>query len=117
MYRRGGSSPPSPLHNRRSRRRCKQEQPTSRCGQVSGADGDNKIAGGAGNDAEIIGDHRAANPSGASGDDDLLGDAGNDDLHGDSFADGIESGDGQDKCDGGPTTDTAANCKEEIGIP
>jgi Ca2+-binding RTX toxin-like protein len=71
---------------------------------------------GQGDDVEIIGDHRAANPSGASGDDDLFGDAGNDGLHGDSFADGIDSGNGEDTCDGGPHTDTAANCEEKIGI-
>jgi hypothetical protein len=92
---------------------------------ISGEGGDDTIAGGDGNDAEIVGDHLAANPSGASGDDDLFGDAGNDGLHGDSFAPAtpgppatlpIDSGNGEDKCDGGPHTDTAANCEEKISI-
>jgi hypothetical protein len=93
---------------------------------ISGQGGDDKIAGGSGNDAEIIGDHLAANPSGASGDDDLFGDAGNDGLHGDSFAPAttgppatlpIDSGNGQDSCDGGLDTDTAANCEVLAGVP
>ena len=74
------------------------------------------IEGQAGNDTEIIGDHRAANPSGASGDDDLFGNVGNDGLHGDSFAPTIDSGNGQDRCDGAAGTDTAANCEVLAGV-
>jgi Ca2+-binding RTX toxin-like protein len=55
---------------------------------VSGAGGNDSITAGAGNDAEIVGDHRVINPSGASGDDELFGNAGNDGLRSDSFRDG-----------------------------
>ena len=90
---------------------------------ISGQGGDDTIAGGDGNDAQIVGDHLAANPSGASGEDDLFGDSGNDGLHGDSFAPAtpgtlpLDSGNGQDECDGGLGTDTAANCEVLTGVP
>jgi Ca2+-binding RTX toxin-like protein len=90
---------------------------------ISGEGGDDTIAGGEEKDAQIVGDHLAANPSGASGDDHLFGDAGNDGLHGDSFAPAtpatlpIDSGNGQDECDGAEGTDTAANCEDLAGVP
>jgi RTX calcium-binding nonapeptide repeat (4 copies) len=93
---------------------------------ISGEGGDDTIAGGDGNDAQIVGDHLAANPSGASGDDDLFGNAGNDGLHGDSFAPAtpgppatlpIDSGNGRDRCDGAAGTDTAATCEVLAGVP
>ena len=57
--------------------------------------------------------------SGGSGNDRLAGDDGDDGLHGDSLGevDGVESGDGRDKCDGGAGLDTAARCEKETGVP
>jgi hypothetical protein len=83
---------------------------------VTRAGGNDTIIGGAGNDAEIVGDHRAANP-GPSGDDALFGNSGNDGLHGDRFLDGTYSGTGNDHCDGGAGTDTAALYESVTGVP
>jgi Ca2+-binding RTX toxin-like protein len=94
-------------------------------GRISGDGGNDTINGGPGLDS-IWGDHQGGSVSVVSGDDDLFGDAGNDGLHGDSFAPAttgppatlpIDSGNGQDSCDGGLDTDTAANCEVLAGVP
>jgi Ca2+-binding RTX toxin-like protein len=86
-----------------------------------GKAGDDVIQGGSGNDVALVGDH---NPFlgtlvGPGGNDILEGDRGDDGLHGDHWADGdgVDSGNGDDLCRGGPGTDTAALCERVSGVP
>jgi Ca2+-binding RTX toxin-like protein len=103
-------------------------RPTVTCPPLSshrwtGDGGDDVVRGGAANDAPIVGDHDpvCGIPTGESGDDQLFGDAGDDQLHGDNNTDTgdpvVDSGDGNDACEGNAGTDTAALCESVTGVP
>jgi Ca2+-binding RTX toxin-like protein len=71
----------------------------------------------------MIGDHNpvCGMPTGRAGNDRLSGGTGADQLHGDSYTDSgdpvVDSGDGNDVCDGGREADTGASCESSISIP
>ena len=88
---------------------------------ITAPGGSDLIVGGAENDIAIVGDHLSATtPTGPSGNDMLVGNQGDDGLHGDSWSplSGLDfSGNGTDRCDGGPGNDTASNCESVGNVP